>query len=58
MTDFDIKKIYNSLNNYYHTKAFLTIFDKVIYFISIIENIIINYLYINYIIILLLIRNI
>ena len=41
MTDFDIKKIYNSLNNYYHVKAFLVVFDKIIYSIFIIENAII-----------------
>ena len=58
MIDFDIKKIYNSSNNCHHARVSFITFDKIIYFTFIIENAIIDYLYINYIIILSLIRNI
>ena len=58
MIDFDVEKIYNSSNNYHHTRISFIAFNKIIYFIFIIENAIINYLYINHIIISSLIRNI
>ena len=48
MTDFNVNKIYNSLNNYYHIKAFYITLNKIIYFNFIFENAIINCLYINH----------
>ena len=58
MTDFDVKEIYSSSNSYCHARASLIVSNKVIYSISIIENAIIDYLYINHMTMSSLIRNI
>ena len=58
MTDFDVERMCNSSNNYHRARASLAAFDKVIYSTFIIENTIIDYLYINHVTALSLIRNI
>ena len=58
MTDFDVKEMCNSSNNYYRARASLATFDKVIYSAFIIENTIIDCLYMNHMIMSSLIRNI
>ena len=57
MTDFDVKEMCTSSNSYHRARVSLVAFDKAIYSTFIIENAIINCLYMNHMTASSLIRN-